>query len=200
MDSKALKILFNSYWSSKGWQAREQTSTDDFEYAKSKGMMFDPITLDHNEIIKWFLKVFDETSKKHVVKCFLNSLSIRRLDFRSGLSSYALGRHFPKHSFATNSNVFCRSCGMIERNEQHDINRLNFERFKWGGVRLSDPLYAAFNLEILNKETIPDPSNEDITIFNGIIEIIKNCDSSDRPGHLEKQLTGIIKSIIMKEG
>lgn len=194
MDSKALKILFNSYWSSKGWEGKEQASIDDFEYAKSKGIMFDPVSLDHNEIIKWFLRVFDETSKKHIVKCFLSSLSIRRLDWRSGLSSYALGRHCPKHNFSINSNVFCRTCGMIERKEQHNINILNFERFKWGGVRLSDPLYAAFNLEILNKEITPNPTKEDIAIFNEIIETIKYSDQTDKPGHLEKKLASIIKS------
>ena len=42
MDAKARKILLNTYWSSARWRAGGPLCTDeDFEYAKSKGVMFD---------------------------------------------------------------------------------------------------------------------------------------------------------------
>src|SRR5580692_2307448 len=99
MDKKAVNILRNTYWSSHGWKMDKTIPIEDFEYAKSKKMMFDPISIDHQQSIEWLLKSFTDISKVHVVKCFISSLSSRRLELRSGLSSYAFARNFPKHLF-----------------------------------------------------------------------------------------------------
>jgi hypothetical protein len=44
IDKKALRILSSTYWSSTGWRDKYHTPPDDFKYAKSQGLMFDPIT------------------------------------------------------------------------------------------------------------------------------------------------------------
>jgi hypothetical protein len=195
MDKQAVKILFKTYWSSEGWKSVKELSDGDFEYAKSKKVMFDPILIDHRQTIEWLLKSYAQTSKDHVVKCFMSSLSARRLEIRSGLSSYAFARNFPMHDFLKNNDIFCKICGLynLEKQEE-DLNVFNFERIKWGGVRLTDPVYVAWNLEIFNNELTPEPSIEDICIFNKIISTIYECDSKDRPTQLEKRLSLILKS------
>jgi hypothetical protein len=67
MDQKAVKILFDKYWSSSGWRDKE-IFPEDFEYAKSKGVMFDPISLSHDEIVKRAVVAVGRTSKDQIVK------------------------------------------------------------------------------------------------------------------------------------
>ena len=72
MDKKAKKILFDRYWASGGWKpSNEQyTSPEDFAYAKEKGLMFDPITISHNDCIKRIVKLANTISMEKVVKAF----------------------------------------------------------------------------------------------------------------------------------
>jgi hypothetical protein len=53
VDRRALKVLFNTYWTSAGWRDEQTrfTSPDDFEYAKRVGAMFDDIRLSHADIV-----------------------------------------------------------------------------------------------------------------------------------------------------
>ena len=82
MDKKAKKILFNTYWSSKGWKDESErcTSQEDFEYAKQKGLMFDRITISHDECVKKVVKLANSITQEQVAKAFLCSLSTRRLE------------------------------------------------------------------------------------------------------------------------
>lgn len=52
MDKKAKRILFSTYWKN-GWidVKNRSISEPDFSYAKSKGLMFDPLTISHDECI-----------------------------------------------------------------------------------------------------------------------------------------------------
>ena len=50
MDKKAKSILFKTYWSAKGWNRTPETVPEDFEYAKSKGLMFDPASYSIPEV------------------------------------------------------------------------------------------------------------------------------------------------------
>jgi len=49
MDKKAKKILFSTYWKN-GWLDGDDsyTSPEEFEYAKSRGLMFDSFTISHS--------------------------------------------------------------------------------------------------------------------------------------------------------
>jgi len=195
MDRKALNILFNTFWSSAGWKSEKTVAPSDFEYAKSKNVMFDPIFIGHDQTVQWITDVFNQSSKRHIVKCFLSSLSTRQVWLRSGLSSYAFARNFPRHGFSSSGNIFCNICGSYSNEKRNiDLNIMNFERIKWGGVRLTDPIYAAWNLELLHKEATPEPSTEDIDILNQFISAINNSAPSDRPTQLEKKIALIIKS------
>jgi len=55
LDKKAKDILFKTYWSGAGWKDRRHADPDDFAYTKSKGLMFDPITLSHDECLSEIL-------------------------------------------------------------------------------------------------------------------------------------------------
>ncbi|WP_223148896.1 hypothetical protein [Aquimarina sp. RZ0] len=88
MDKKAKSILFKTYWSSQGWKREYETDPIDFEYAKSKGLMFDQVSFSMNEIKSNLKSLLSQIEEKKITKGFLSSLSNKRLDWRSALASY----------------------------------------------------------------------------------------------------------------
>lgn len=75
-----------------------------------------------------------------------------------------------------------------------DLNVLNFERIKWGGVRHGQLIYTWFDLQELLRADIPNPTKEDVAIPQAILEIIDLSQPGDRAGILEQRLTGVVKS------
>ncbi len=213
MDKKAKKILFNTYWSGKGWKmgAERYTSPEDFEYAKEKGLMFEPITISHDECVKRIVKLAETITMEQVAKGFLCSLSTRRLDWRSAVSSYYIAKLFTEHKYtAIESGRFYEdnevvhisyTCGICknlkygvvgsENYKNKDLNVLNFERIKWGGVRHGDLLYTLFDLQQFTKEEIPEPTNDDIEIFKEILKAVESCNPGDYPGALRSRLAEV---------
>lgn len=210
MDNKAKKILFNTYWSGKGWKegADRQTSPEDFAYAKEKGLMFDPISISHDECVKRIVKLADVITMEQVTRAFLCSLSTRRLDWRSAVSSYYIANLFTEHKYTPvesgysyDNNVVVHvsyTCGVCrdlkygvvgqENYRNEDLNVLNFERIKWGGVRHGDLLYTLFDLEQFAKEEIPEPQEEDAEIFKAILKAVESCSPTDYPSALRSKL------------
>lgn len=94
MDKKALKILFDTYWSSKGWKPESEQVTPDeaFLYAKRAGVMFDPERISHDEIIRRALQVVEKINDRVVADAFLSSLSSRRLELESSRRTRPSGR------------------------------------------------------------------------------------------------------------
>ncbi len=213
MDNKAKKILFNTYWSSKGWKMDNEryTSPEDFAYAKEKGLMFEPITISHDECIKKIIEIANTITMEQVMKAFLCSLSARRLDWRSVVSSYYIAKLLTEHKYTpvesghfyqdgkvVHTSYTCGICcdiqyGVVgqEWYENEDLNVLNFERIKWGGVRHGDLLYTLFDLEQFVKEEIPEPTGEDAQIFKEILKAIESCEPEDYPGALRNKLAEI---------
>lgn len=64
MDKKAKRILFKTYWNN-GWidDKNPKKESSDFVYAKEKGLMFDPITISHDECIEKIVKLTNEISE-----------------------------------------------------------------------------------------------------------------------------------------
>ncbi len=211
MDKKAKKILFQTYWSSKGWKMDEerQTTPEDFAYAKEKGVMFEPITITHDECVKRLVELAKSVSMEQVAKGFLCSLSTRRLDWRSAVSSYETACSLTEHKYTpvesghfyedggvvgtTYTCGVCSAlgCRVFEEYENDDLNVLNFERIKWGGVRQGELLYTMFDLEQFAKEEIPEPVEEDIVIFRGILQAVKSCEPGDYPSVLRDKLAEV---------
>lgn len=215
LDKKAKQILFRTYWKN-GWiDTKDRTiKKEDFEYAKSKGLMFEPFTIHHDKCIEEILFLYKKISSPKIYKAFLSSLSTRRLDLRSALSSYFFAQKFEKHkhtsvisgtSYEDEKPKFhsytCKVCrdvqyGVIgyDNYENEDLNVLNFERIKWGGVRHGEILYTLFDLQQFEKEEIKEPTEEDIDIFKSILKVIETSDADDYPSKLEIRLKDIFKS------
>jgi len=197
VDKRALRILFDTYWSVAGWKKEPETPPDDFSYAKAAGLMFDPVGLTHDQAVEWALRSKRLASKERVVAGFLASLSSRRLELRSALGSCAVLRHFHPHRWQRieGAEYCCPVCGGFDGvTGSEDLNALNFERFKWGGVRHSDPLYAAFDLERFAAIEIPKPTDDDRTILREVIRIAAYLPSGARLADLSKVLATVLPS------
>ncbi|HEY4146639.1 hypothetical protein [Pinirhizobacter sp.] len=175
VDPRAMKILHNTFWSSAGWKRDSERviSADDLMYAKAKGVMFDPVYMDHDQAANTTCALVDRLDRRTVVDAFLSSLSTRRLDWRSVMGSYSVFQHFIPHE-AQGSGKSCTLCGFYFNGHEHDFNVLNFERMKWGGVRHRDLVYAVMDLSLFAEGPAPTPTTEDIMIFQELIGRIRS--------------------------
>jgi hypothetical protein len=78
--------------------------------------------------------------------------------------------------------------------ELENLNVLNFERLKWGGVRHESPTYAAMDLELFLRDTPASPTSEDIGIFRNILSAIESAPRHVTSSGLQKYLAGALKS------
>jgi hypothetical protein len=187
---KAVNILIGTYWSSAGWK-KGAVTPEDFAYARSAGVMFDPISLSHAEIVQRAIRARNHLTPSRVADGFLASLASNRVELRSALGSYAVLRHFPDHNYSPEQGR-CSICGEYLQNkdaEDEDLNVLNFERFKWGGVRHDQPLYASFDLEQFARIDKLCPSSTDVRIFHELIQSIKSVPPDTTAAALSKMLT-----------
>ncbi len=202
-DKKALQILFDAFWSPAGWKRDNTTTLADFEYARQAGYLFDPVTATHDDIVAWLLAIRSRASIERIADAFLASLSTRRLELRSALGSFSFAAHFPDHRLVDHAGARmpsgrqrCRLCGLAGQSaaEQHDLNVLNFERWKWAGVRHLNPLYCWFDLAQFEKENFAAPTPEDYSILARIVEIASELTPTTKPNELEKRISKVIKS------
>lgn len=213
---KAQKILFSTYWQASGWiDAKNRSITaEDFAYAKEKGLMFDPVTLSHDAIIQRLHEVMVNISEKDLISAFLASLSSRDLGLRSAIASYYLSQKIPLHSYtpvfsgafyekgvAISQHDTCGVCreaydGIIgnEHYIEADLNVLNFERLKWGGVRHGQILYMLFDLERFMQLSPLKVEDHDIVILKEIAHIIRSSDAGDYPGKLSERFKSVLRS------
>ena len=181
---KGLKILYQMYWNSGGW-TKEEPSAENFAKAKEEGYLFDPAPIyTHDETLEKMRKVLTEISPEDVANAFLYSLSTRELQYRSALGSYYYAVSIPEHSHAEAS--ACYFCDWLST---EDYNVLNFERYKWGGVRHTKPEYALFDLTqflLLPKVT---PKHEDKAILKSILETINELPQNKKAGAYREIIT-----------
>ncbi|WP_019913581.1 hypothetical protein [Paenibacillus sp. HW567] len=205
MDKKAKQILMNTFWTSAGWKGSPNAFVgEDFEYAKSKGLMFDPITITHDEIVLRLHELHQRVTKERVAAAFLHSLSTKKVHLRSALSSWALTSSLPVHTYEQRSSVRpnysrCGDCNahgiMSDRNYVNDdLNVLNFERVKWGGIRLNWLLYCWLDLELFSKEEPFEVTAEDIAILSRLLEAVRDCADHESARMLEKRWKEVVPS------
>lgn len=214
MDKKAKQILLKTFWSSQGWKERpSHYSGADFEYAKSKGLMFDLLTISHDEGVRKLVDLHNQIAKEQVAAAFLHSLSTRKVHLRSVLSSWSLSRQLAAHTFESNVGKYtdpengrnyamygdchiCDRCHIASREiyQDEDLNVLNFERIKWGGIRLNYLPYMLLDLELLSREEDIEVQAEDVGILRQVLETISGCEPTDAARQLEKRLHGVFPS------
>ncbi len=109
-----------------------------------------------------------------VSEAFLASLTSHRLDLRSALSSFVLARALPKHKFTPRRGAthLCAVCG-LSSTAGTNLNILNFERFKWGGVRKLQASYVAFDLEQFENAPKLVPTDDDRKLWKSMIQAIE---------------------------
>lgn len=195
------KLLLNSFWSSSGWSYND-ISDEVFQTCKAQGYMFDPPEIiTHDEYMKRLAKIVCSIDPNDVAGAFLYSLSTRSLEYRSALGSYWYAVAVPNHQWPDDKPYHCPICGWRrwsdrDQNRHSGFNVLNFERYKWGGVRHTKGQYALFDLErflLLPKVT---PTDEDIKLFADILGCVSEMNPDKKVGELQKIITSkkIIKS------
>jgi len=165
---------------------------EDFAYAKWAGVMFDPVVLSHDRVVERALKAVSVIEPRQVANAFLASLTTRRLDLRSALGTYAIGRHLQPHDFSGVG--ACGICGAFDSSEPLDLNVLNFERLKWGGVRHSSPAYIALDLELFAKTKILPYCSDDAGALLQVLDRADSLPDSSRARDFEKAIGGLFKS------
>lgn len=195
LDKRAAKILRDTYWSPAGWRREHDRtiSASDFEYARSQGLMFDPVVMDHGQAILQLRTLIAALDRRVVVDAFLASLSTRRLDWRSALGSYAVFQHLNEHRYEGVGHR-CRTCGLYDGDPVHDFNVLNFERLKWGGVRHESVVYAVMDLGLFNEMHVRSPTSDDLSIFRSIVEAIRKADVKTTAAALQARLPESLRS------
>lgn len=189
MDKKAKDILFKTYWTSAGWKSDDNRKIipADFDYAKSKGVMFDPFSISKSELVDKLKELFNKISKETVSNAFLSSLTTKQFELRSAIASYANARR------VVNGEAVDR-WDLQEKYVDEDLNVLNFERIKWGGVRHSQVLYNYFDLHLFSKLQIDKPNKEDLEIFSKILKTVSESQIGDYPSKLRDRLKDVYKS------
>lgn len=195
VDKRALKILLDTYWSPAGWRSgpEQRPNDEDFAYAKSKGLMFDPVELTHSDAVARLLRAVASTDRRKVSDAFLASLSTRRLDWRSALGSYAVFQHMSSHT-PQGLERSCTECALYLHTTANDFNVLNFERHKWGGVRHDRVEYALLDLELFMGIEPPKPAAEDLAIFRTLVHAISSVEPTVSSAKLQSHLASMLKS------
>ena len=191
VDAAALRPLMATYWSSAGWKnPPEPPAGDEFEQAVSTGVMFaEPIVLDHDGWVAATRIAAEAVTVGDVSDAFVASLSTRRLDLRSALGSYAVARHVPAHGFATApGHRGCAICGLPSDPGTTDVNVLNFERFKWGGVRRDDLRYVAFDLEQFQRAPGTSVTDDALIVGRDVLNALGAASPSETAASVVAQL------------
>ena len=196
VDPKALRILTSTFWSSHGWRNPPlPLSADDFSYARNAGLMFEPPRIDHDELPLQIQHWVRRIPPEQVAEAFVSSFVSRRLDLRSAIASYVLGRALPIHRFPQrrfDKTAICGVCGAAAFvREPANWNRFSFERHRWGGVWIHDPYYIAFDLEQFAAGDHPSASAADWEVMRDVLNATREAAAADpnlRPGGLADSL------------
>ncbi len=189
MDKKAKDILFKTYWNSTGWIMDQDRKIDpaDFEYAKSKGVMFESFSIDKKALFSKLTELVNKISKEDIANAFLSSLSTKQFEMRSAIASYT-------NALRIISGEKIESWDLPNEYANEDLNVLNFERIKFGGVRHSQALYNYFDLNLFSQLQIDKPKQDDFDIFSKILKTVEESASGDYPSKLRDRLKDVYKS------
>jgi len=185
VDPKALRILTTTFWSSRGWRVPPLwPSADDFDYARGSGLMFDARQITHDELAMRIRGLAHRIPVEQVVEAFVSTLSSRRLDLRSAIASYVIGRALPIHSFRQRqrSNIaICGVCGTAD----FVSNPADWNRFQLRATSLGRRL--AFDLEQFASGDHPVATAADWEIMRALLGVIREAAAGNpqmRPGSL----------------
>ena len=172
---QARKPLMKMFWSAQGWRGQPVLpAPPDLARAVAAGVMFDQKrSASHDEWVTQARKAAARTSAQETGDAFLESLSSRRLDLRSALGSYAVAGTIPEHAESIPADQACCTVCNQYPDPEEDLNVLNFERFKWAGVRRTNVRYIAFDLEQFARAPRQGPNTTDLKLANTIFAALR---------------------------
>jgi hypothetical protein len=196
MNKGTLKTLLNYKKFSRKTMTFYELRTEEFELGKKEGLMFDNIKLTHNQALDWLFEGLRKVEKHQVVALFLASFTENRIDWRCGLSAFALCKNLPIHEYSVelHKSKYCQICGdwLYEDPKEIDLTFYNQCRFSGGGGIIGDDIfdicYLAFCIDQHLRMPIKIPREEDIEIFNRIINAVSSMKIGDTPNDLEKKI------------
>jgi hypothetical protein len=183
----ALKPLLHAFWSPQGWKRPpELPSGPAMQQAVDNGVLFEnPRSLNHDGWVQAARSAAAAVSLEEISEAFVASLSTGRLDLRSALGSYVVARHLPEHPFVIGNSNFCATCGLYPDSTQ-DLNVLNFERHKWGGVRRDSVVYVAFDLEQFRRAPRLPADATSTTLGRQLLDALRSAPPNETATTAEK--------------
>jgi hypothetical protein len=200
VDARAVNVLFNTFFDEDdkllSWVERRDVPDADYAFAKAAGLMFDPIRLDHDELIAWVLEARAKVKPLAVSNAFVASLGSRRQDTRSALGSYAHVLHLGPHRYeADEDSEGCAHCGVGRAGNTVDLSARNFRRLKWAGnVEQGDLEYVGCDLHRFAELKPVSPSEDEIDILRRVLRAIRKLPKSAQLSDLNQALVGLFKS------
>jgi hypothetical protein len=203
IDKRAESTLSGVFWTSGRWrQERVKPNLEEERHARDMGYLFDPVEMDHDELVHRTFELAALTDTQTASEAFLASLSTRWRFLRPFLSSAVLAMSMQRHSFTASGRRrpglydgggedACAICGQREQTATIDLNVLNFERHKWGGVRFLQLPFVWFCLDRLQVEGSAIPSGDDVTLLSSILANLKGLPGNTTLTSSESALRGL---------
>ena len=198
-DEKAVKLLNKACWSSSGWKSKLDLTKDEKEYLRTAGLVREKFQLTHDELVEWAMRARKKVTRQEVCRAFVASLGTRYLEYRSALGSYAHLHLLKRHSHQTTRELPPLECDICGANStctvtEKEFVTLNFERYKWGGVRHPDLYFAACDLEMFAQLPESKPTEDDWAALQAILDLATDPVQGRSVSKLKKGIKGIIKT------
>lgn len=190
MSKDSIQILLDGYWTSKGWRPEPVFSDEDKAIATDAGLLFPDQTWSHKEAVEKAVNAVSRVAKPDVARAFLIGLGSGSMVMRSAIGSYANGLSLRPHPCRGESG--CDLCGIYPK-ETVDFNILNFERYKFGGVRHHSPEFIAFDLDQFKKLDISEASSQGLAVLRSVLDAINLLPPEARASDAVKAITPYVE-------
>jgi hypothetical protein len=190
----AVRILRNTFETAANPLRPAWPDPEQMAVAVDAGIMFpEPRALDHDGWVNAARQAGASVNADEISEAFLASLTTRRLDLRSALSSYAVARVLPEHPYTPWYNTGCAVCGLFVRKDgtikPKDLNVFSWYRFGSGGYSQNDIDYIAFDLEQFPHAPRPALTAADVSLGQQIIEYLRQLPPATTAAQAVKGMT-----------
>jgi len=192
VNRRAREILFETYWSPKGWKVpRQEPSPESLAFAQAAGFMFESESITHDGAARRILVAHDGADLETLADNFVASLSRRLVHLRPALGSYYLTDRVRAHGF--HGRTHCTQCGLF-RSWRHDFGATSFARYKWGALPRMFAVDNAFLLERSAAEPRVPPVEEDHQILHALLAAAADMPARSKARDLEVAWQPLLRS------
>ena len=189
IDRTAARTLAAMFWDAGGWKPKPERPSDEaYEQAQHAGYVFEPVVMDHDTLVSETRRLARATSLRAASDSFVASLSSRWLFLRPAIAAFVIARQLPEHGFEELDEGRCAICDLSNRRQEIDLDVLNFERHKWGGVRFRDLRFVWFCLDRLQAEGTATPDAADVELLQSILGTVRSLPPGVSLNQAESQL------------